>query len=131
MRNQVPRLHEALQGKAIQQTTNDEVCACGSFAKIKMGKMGKMSMNNLVQDLVLKGSISTHNKIESLKGKCKSFIRANDGVTAVEYAIVVAGVAAIVLFVFGDKGPVKEMLNGTFTSLKTKVDAAINGGGTP
>lgn len=86
-------------------------------------------MNNLVQDLVLKGSISTYNKMESLKEKYKGFIRANDGVTAVEYAIVVAGVAAIVLAVFGNKGPVKDMLDNTFTTLKTNVNNLVNGGG--
>lgn len=85
-----------------------------------------MSKNNSFQDYLLIGSISCCNKIQSLKEKCKEYFHKNDGVTAVEYAIVVAGVAAIVLAVFGDQGPVKDMLNGTFTSLKTKIDSLIS-----
>ncbi|EBR4170945.1 Flp family type IVb pilin [Salmonella enterica] len=75
---------------------------------------------------MLKGYVTGRNIAESI---CKKYLRTNDGVTAVEYAIVVAGIAAIVLFIFGDTGPVKSMLNDTFTNLETKVSSALNGGG--
>ncbi|POT57846.1 Flp family type IVb pilin [Citrobacter amalonaticus] len=65
-----------------------------------------------------------------IKGSLKQFFKKEDGVTAVEYAIVVAGVAAVVLIIFGSKGPVWDMLNSTFTTLKTSVTGMI-GGGTP
>jgi len=45
-----------------------------------------------------------------IKNSVKDFFKKEEGVTAVEYAIVVAGVAAVVLFIFGSSGPVREML---------------------
>lgn len=58
----------------------------------------------------------------------KNFFKKEEGVTAVEYAIVVAGVAAVVMFIFGtENGPVKTMLNTTFTTLGTKLTGMING----
>ncbi|UBI16364.1 Flp family type IVb pilin [Citrobacter europaeus] len=86
------------------------------------------------ENLMLKGYVTGRIIAESICNKCKKYLRTNDGVTAVEYAIVVAGIAAIVLFIFGDTGPVKSMLNDTFTNLETKVSSALNGGsggGTP
>ena len=77
---------------------------------------------------MLKGYVTGRIIAESICNKCKKYLRTNDGVTAVEYAIVVAGIAAIVLFIFGDTGPVKSMLNDTFTNLETKVSSALNGG---
>ncbi|MBJ9240221.1 Flp family type IVb pilin [Citrobacter braakii] len=65
-----------------------------------------------------------------IKNSVKDFFKKEEGVTAVEYAIVVAGVAAVVLFIFGSSGPVREMLNTTFTTLQTKITSMINGGGT-
>lgn len=65
-----------------------------------------------------------------IKNSLKDFFKKEEGVTAVEYAIVVAGVAAVVLFIFGSSGPVREMLNTTFTTLQTKITSMINGGGT-
>ena len=55
------------------------------------------------------------------------------GVTAVEYAIVIAGVAAVVAVVFGSGGTVENMLTGIFDNIKTKVDTSmqLGGGGTP
>lgn len=80
------------------------------------------------ENLMLKGYVTGRIIAESICNKCKKYLRTNDGVTAVEYAIVVAGIAAIVLFIFGDTGPVKSMLNDTFTNLETKVSSALNGG---
>ncbi|MVZ80347.1 Flp family type IVb pilin [Escherichia coli] len=55
------------------------------------------------------------------------------GVTAVEYGIVIAGVAAVVAVVFGSGGTVEHMLTDIFDSIKTKVDTSmqLGGGGTP
>ncbi|ECD4422019.1 Flp family type IVb pilin [Salmonella enterica subsp. enterica] len=81
------------------------------------------------ENLMLKGYVAVKINAWSLSNKCKKYLLKNNGVTAVEYAIVVAGIAAIVLFIFGDKGPVKSMLNDTFTNLETKVSNALNSGG--
>lgn len=47
------------------------------------------------------------------------------GVTAVEYAIVAAGIAAVVTVIFGENGPVREMLSGIFTKIKTTVESSV------
>ena len=47
------------------------------------------------------------------------------GVTAVEYAIVIAGVAAVVAVIFGSGGTVQTMLSDIFTSVKDMVDASM------
>ncbi|ELB7687851.1 Flp family type IVb pilin [Salmonella enterica] len=90
-----------------------------------------MLKNKILQDYFLMGYISCSNQMQFLMGKGKDYIRKKDGVTAVEYAIVVAGVAAIVLAVFGSTGPVKGMLDDTFKELQTQVKNLIGGGGKP
>ncbi|MGL4858519.1 MAG: Flp family type IVb pilin [Enterobacteriaceae bacterium] len=59
----------------------------------------------------------------------RAFKRNQKAVTAVEYAIVIAGVAAVVSVIFGTKAgsPVYDMLTGTFTSIKTKIDGIVAG----
>ncbi|WP_438812523.1 Flp family type IVb pilin [Symbiopectobacterium sp.] len=47
------------------------------------------------------------------------------GVTAVEYAIVAAGVAVVVSVVFGESGPVREILSGIFIKIKTTVENSV------
>ena len=55
------------------------------------------------------------------------FIKNERGVTAIEYAIVAAGVSSVVLFIFAkDTGPVSKMLEGIFTALKTKLTGIIS-----
>lgn len=81
------------------------------------------------ENLMLKGYVTGRIIAESICNKCKKYLRKNDGVTAVEYAIVVAGVAAIVIAIFGTGGPVEDVLKTTFTTLKTKVNGLIAGGG--
>ncbi|MDM2843549.1 Flp family type IVb pilin [Citrobacter sp. Cpo090] len=63
-----------------------------------------------------------------IKNSLKDFFKKEEGVTAVEYAIVVAGVAAVVLFIFGTSGPVQSMLKNTFTDLEAKLKTLM---GTP
>lgn len=58
------------------------------------------------------------NVTEAIRG----FKRDEKGVTAVEYAIVIAGVAAVVAVIFGtSNGPVKTMLESIFTNIQEKV----------
>ena len=57
------------------------------------------------------------------------FIKNERGVTAIEYAIVAAGVSAVVLVIFGTGGPVKSMLETVFTQLKSKLSNVIGGTG--
>jgi pilus assembly protein Flp/PilA len=53
------------------------------------------------------------------------FKRDEKGVTAVEYAIVVAGVAAVVAVIFGSGGKVETMLTEIFDSIKDKVNDSM------
>lgn len=63
-------------------------------------------------------------KVRSFLGK---FVKNQQGVTAIEYAIVTAGVAAVVLVIFkADGGPVSDMLKGVFDALKTKLTGLIS-----
>ena len=56
------------------------------------------------------------------------FIKNERGVTAIEYAIVAAGVSAVILVIFNsEEGPVKDMLDGVFTALQTKLTGIISG----
>ena len=48
------------------------------------------------------------------------------GVTAVEYAIVIAGVAAVVSVVFGTGGSVQTTLTSVFSAVTTKVTNLVN-----
>ena len=57
------------------------------------------------------------------------FIKNERGVTAIEYAIVAAGVSAVVLVIFGNSGPVKKMLNDVFTQLSARLSTVINSTG--
>lgn len=65
--------------------------------------------------------------INSLKLYAKKFARNQEGVTAIEYAIVAAGVAAVVMVIFASNGPVASMLNNTFGTLGNKLGNIING----
>lgn len=89
-----------------------------------------MSEKKVINSLMLKCYEISEIIAESLSKKIKGYIRKNDAVTAVEYAIVVAGVAAIVLAVFGSSGPVQGMLTDTFDTIKNRVSTLI-GSGTP
>ena len=63
-------------------------------------------------------------QVRSFAGK---FIKNERGVTAIEYAIVAAGVSAVLLVIFNkDNGPVKNMLNGVFTSLQSKLSGILS-----
>lgn len=51
----------------------------------------------------------------------RNFKSNEKGVTAVEYAIVIAGVAGIVAVIFGKDGTVQTLLTDIFSSIKTNV----------
>ena len=62
-------------------------------------------------------------QVRSFAGK---FIKNERGVTAIEYAIVAAGVSAVLLVIFNkDNGPVKNMMNGVFTALQSKLSGIL------
>lgn len=61
------------------------------------------------------------NVTEAIRG----FKRDEKGVTAVEYAIVIAGVAAVVAVIFGEKGTVQTMLTEIFGDIKDKVNESM------
>lgn len=60
--------------------------------------------------------------------KMRDFCKDQNGVTAVEYAIVLAGVAAVVAVVFGSNGQVQQMINGLFNKAATAVSVTITNG---
>ena len=62
-------------------------------------------------------------QVRNFAGK---FIKNERGVTAIEYAIVAAGVSAVLLVIFNkDNGPVKNMLHGVFTTLQSKLSTIM------
>ena len=62
----------------------------------------------------------------------RSFFKDDErGVTAVEYAIVLAGVAAVVAVIFGQDGTVQKMLEGIFSNVESKVNASMSSTTTP
>lgn len=67
------------------------------------------------------------NVTEAIRG----FKRDEKGVTAVEYAIVIAGVAAVVAVIFGKEGAVQNMLTDIFGNIKDKVNESMGNGGNP
>lgn len=63
----------------------------------------------------------------NIENFAQKFIKNEDGVTAIEYAIVAAGVAAVVMIIFAENGPVATTLENVFTTLGTKLTTVING----
>lgn len=56
----------------------------------------------------------------------RGFLSDQKGVTAVEYAIVLAGVAAVVAVIFGKDGTVQHMLEGIFSNVEKQVSASMS-----
>ena len=55
------------------------------------------------------------------KSRAGDFIRKQDGVTALEYAIVAAGVASVVLMIFKSDGSFGTALNNVFGNISDKI----------
>ncbi|KDN09829.1 Flp family type IVb pilin [Gilliamella sp. Imp1-1] len=53
------------------------------------------------------------------------FVKNEQGVTAIEYAIVAAGVATVVFLIFKENGAVQTMLSNVFDKMKDKVSDKI------
>lgn len=79
-----------------------------------------MSIINAIKNKVLAGCIAV-----------SEFKTNKKGVTAVEYAVVVAGVTAIVLVIFGKEGTVKQMLTTIFSTIETNVVKGVESAVTP
>ena len=66
---------------------------------------------------------AVHSQFKNFANK---FIKNERGVTAIEYAIVAAGVSAVILVIFnGTSGPVHDMLTDVFNSLQSKLNGII------
>ncbi|WP_392552787.1 Flp family type IVb pilin [Orbus wheelerorum] len=61
----------------------------------------------------------------SIRKFVQKFVKNEAGVTAIEYAIVAAGVAAVVMVIFSNTGVVAQTLTNVFNSLSTKLTAVI------
>lgn len=60
--------------------------------------------------------------------KMRDFCKDQNGVTAVEYAIVLAGVAAVVAVIFGNGGQVQQMITALFNKAATAVSVTVTNG---
>lgn len=74
-----------------------------------------------MNDLAIKAYVKATMGIEKVRG----FIKSEQGVTAVEYAIVLAGVAAVVAVIFGKNGTVQSLLTSIFKTVSTQVQNSI------
>lgn len=54
-----------------------------------------------------------------------NFFKSEQGVSALEYAIMGAGVAATVLAIFNDTGPVMAMFTQIYSNLQSKLTAIL------
>ena len=68
----------------------------------------------------------------SAKNSVQNFLKRQDGVTAIEYAIVAAGVAAVVVVLFQNGGTFQQAMENIFVRLSGKLDTLLqsNGSGT-
>lgn len=77
-----------------------------------------MAFTDKIQHLTLKGYVSATEAVRNFK-------KDEKGVTAVEYAIVIAGVAAFVAVIFGQNGTVSTMLTNIFGKVTASVNASM------
>lgn len=61
----------------------------------------------------------------SAKNTVQNFLKREDGVTAIEYAIVAAGVAAVVVVLFQDGGTFQQAMEGIFNRLSSQLDTLL------
>ncbi|ROP59629.1 pilus assembly protein Flp/PilA [Enterobacter sp. BIGb0383] len=81
--------------------------------------------------LIEGASISAYVKMAQAVEAVRRFKMDERGVTAVEYAIVLAGVAGVVAIIFGRNGTVSGMLTGIFNTIQTNVTANLPTTNTP
>ncbi|MBJ3589766.1 Flp family type IVb pilin [Salmonella enterica subsp. enterica serovar Saintpaul] len=70
-------------------------------------------MNELLIKAYVKGITGIQN--------VRDFAKSERGVTAVEYAIVLGGVAAVVAVIFGRDGTVQKLLENIFSEVSSQV----------
>lgn len=80
-----------------------------------------------MNDLVIKAYVKTTMGVEKVRG----FLKSEQGVTAVEYAIVLAGVAAVVAVIFGKDGTVQQLLTSIFKTVSSQVQESLKSKTTP
>ena len=61
----------------------------------------------------------------SAKNSVQNFLKREDGVTAIEYAIVAAGVSAVVVVLFQDGGTFQQAMEGIFNRLSSQLDTLL------
>lgn len=92
----------------------------GTIESINIIGMFNKGINEM-NDLMIKTYLLGNAGLKKMRDFCKD----QNGVTAVEYAIVLAGVAAVVAVVFGSNGQVQTMINSLFTKATTVVSTNI------
>ncbi|TEA27127.1 Flp family type IVb pilin [Candidatus Schmidhempelia bombi] len=61
--------------------------------------------------------------MKNLVSNIRHFFNREDGVTAIEYAVVIAGVAVVTISAFSSGGPVRQALDNVFSHLQTTLNA--------
>lgn len=81
---------------------------------------------------IMKLTQSVFSAYYSAKNSVQNFLKRQDGVTAIEYAIVAAGVAAVVVVLFQNGGTFQQAMENIFVRLSGKLDTLLqsNGSGT-
>ncbi|WP_318388437.1 Flp family type IVb pilin [Enterobacter sp.] len=75
-----------------------------------------------MNDLLIKAYVKSLNGVE----RARNFLKDERGVTAVEYAIVLAGVAAVVAVIFGRNGTVENMIKNIFSTVSAQVQSSMS-----
>ena len=63
-----------------------------------------------------------------MKSLISHFFKDESGATAIEYGLIAAGLAVVVIAVFGDGGKVNTVLNGLFDKVSTAVNPPASNG---
>lgn len=74
-----------------------------------------------MNELLIKAYVKGLNGAE----RVHNYFKDERGVTAVEYAIVLAGVAAVVAVIFGKGGTVENLLKSIFSTVSEQVMSSI------
>ena len=78
---------------------------------------------------IMKLTQSVFSAYYSAKNSVQNFLKREDGVTAIEYAIVAAGVAAVVVVLFQNGGTFQQAMEGIFDRLSGKLDTLLQSSG--
>ena len=74
---------------------------------------------------IMKLTQSIFSAYNSAKNSVQNFLKREDGVTAIEYAIVAAGVAAVVVVLFQDGGTFQQAMEGILNRLSSQLDTLL------